>query len=177
MSPSFNSFGSNPSVSHLVWDTDLVIPDGKAIESAGGNVGIVGDVSISGDAIVSGSVTADDTLSGDTEVTTQLLTTPNITLAGHALNVITQAVSSKALTVGDNTITLVSSQDAKITGTATFHSNNMGTTRFTLSFSATDALGTTKNIKTYNPSISGGGTKTTNIDVNVPAGTTKIKVA
>ena len=48
MSPSFNSFGSNPSVSQLVWDTDLVIPDGKAIESASGEVGIIGDVSISG---------------------------------------------------------------------------------------------------------------------------------
>lgn len=48
MSPSFNSFGSNPSVSQLVWDTDLVIPAGKSIESASGEVGIVGDVSVSG---------------------------------------------------------------------------------------------------------------------------------
>lgn len=57
MSPSFNSFGSNPSVSQLVWDTDLVIPAGKAIESASGEVGVVGDVSVSG-SLSGGSITA-----------------------------------------------------------------------------------------------------------------------
>ena len=48
MSPSFNSFGSLPSVSQLVWDTDLIIPEGKVIESASGKVAIAGDVRISG---------------------------------------------------------------------------------------------------------------------------------
>ena len=74
MSPSLNSFGSNPSVSQLVWDTDLVIPDGKAIESASGEVGIVGDVSISGSLITDGAissggdVTAGEELVGDNAV-------------------------------------------------------------------------------------------------------------
>lgn len=175
--PSIVSYGAAAKTSTLVWDSDLVIPDGYAIESASGEVGIVGDVSISGSLNTEGAFTANDTIQGDVQVSSPLLTTPNITLAGHALNVITQPVSSKPIVVGDNTIALVSSQDAKITGTATFHSNNSGTTNFTLSFSATDALGATKNIKTYNPKIKGGGTSTTNIDVIVPAGTTKIQVA
>lgn len=59
MCPSFNSFGSNPSVSQLVWDTDLVIPAGKAIESASGEVGIVGDVSISGALNTEGGISTD----------------------------------------------------------------------------------------------------------------------
>lgn len=58
MSPSFNSFGSNPSVSQLVWDTDLVIPDGMAIESASGEVGIVGDVSVSGNITADANITS-----------------------------------------------------------------------------------------------------------------------
>ena len=64
MSPSFNSFGSNPSVSQLVWDTDLVIPDGKAIESASGEVGIVGDVSVSGNLSSEGTITSAQNLVG-----------------------------------------------------------------------------------------------------------------
>lgn len=64
MCPSLNSFGSTPSVSQLVWDSDLVIPEGKAIESASGEVGIIGDMS------VSGSVSTDN-------VVTPLLTATN----------------------------------------------------------------------------------------------------
>lgn len=80
MSPSFNSFGSNPSVSQLVWDTDLVIPDGKAIESASGEVGIVGDVSISG------SLAADNTVHGVEEVTSALITATNANITTPTLN-------------------------------------------------------------------------------------------
>ena len=64
MSPSLNSFGSTPSVSQLVWDTDLVIPDGKAIVSASGEVGIVGDVSISGNLATDGGISTDGTITG-----------------------------------------------------------------------------------------------------------------
>lgn len=176
MSPSFNSFGSTPSVSQLVWDSDLVIPAGKVIESAGGEVGIVGDVSISGSLNTEGAFTANDTIQGDVQVSTPLLTAPDITLATHPLNVITKSVASKAINTGDNTIELVSSQDAKITGAITFESGTMGTDSFTVSFTATDALGTSKNIKTYNGSATGSGTWTANIDVVVPPGTTKINV-
>lgn len=175
--PSIVSYGAAAKTSSLVWDGDLVIPDGFAIESASGEVGISGDVSISGSVSAGGSVSADDTVSGDTEVSTQLLTASNITLAGHQLSVITQAVPSKAIVVGDNNLTLVSSQGAKITGTLTFKTNNVGTTEYTLTFTATDALGTTKNIETYNGSRYGIGTWPVDVDVAVPVGTTKIKVA
>lgn len=46
--PSIVSYGAAAKTSTLVWDSDLTIPDGYAIESASGEVGIVGDVSISG---------------------------------------------------------------------------------------------------------------------------------
>ena len=62
MCPSFNSFGSLPSISQLLWDTDLIIPAGKAIESASGEVAIAGDVSISGSVSSGGGITAGDTI-------------------------------------------------------------------------------------------------------------------
>lgn len=40
--------GNTIKVSQLEWDTNLVIPNGKVIESASGDVGIVGDMSVSG---------------------------------------------------------------------------------------------------------------------------------
>ena len=46
--PSIVSYGAGAKTSTLVWDSDLTIPDGFAIESASGEVGIIGDVSISG---------------------------------------------------------------------------------------------------------------------------------
>lgn len=46
--PSIVSYGAPAKTSTLVWDSDLVIPDGYAIESATGEVGIIGDVAISG---------------------------------------------------------------------------------------------------------------------------------
>lgn len=55
--PSIVSYGAAAKTSTLVWDGDLVIPDGYAIESASGEVGIVGDVSISGGANIAGSIT------------------------------------------------------------------------------------------------------------------------
>lgn len=110
MSPSLNSFGSNPSVSQLVWDSDLVIPKGKAIESASGKVGIVGDVS------VTGSVSADDTVQGVEEVVTPLLTATNA-------NITTPTLSGKSMA----TISLPTSGLSPITtksSSLTFTVNN-----------------------------------------------------
>ena len=80
MSPSFNSFGSLPSISQLLWDTDLIIPAGKAIESASGDVEIVGDVS------VSGSVSAENTVQGVEEVSSALITATNANITTPVLN-------------------------------------------------------------------------------------------
>lgn len=84
MSPSFNSFGSNPSVSQLVWDTDLVIPAGKAIESASGEVVINSDGSITAD----GNITSLTNLVGVNAVISgkQLLTLDNLGYVSVALS-------------------------------------------------------------------------------------------
>lgn len=82
MSPSLNSFGSNPSVSQLVWDTDLVIPDGKAIESASGEVGIIGDVSISGSLSSEGALTVGDSITIDGYTPRLLQSTGAISYSG-----------------------------------------------------------------------------------------------
>lgn len=55
--PSIVSYGAAAKTSSLVWDGDLVIPDGYAIESASGEVGIDGDMSISG-SLSGGNITA-----------------------------------------------------------------------------------------------------------------------
>ena len=132
MPPSFNSFGSNPSVSQLVWDTDLLIPDGKAIESASGEVGIIGDVSISG------SLSAENTVHGVEEVSSALVTASNITLGEHPLTVITQPVSGKAIVQGDNPISLVSIGGATITGNIVCDSGISSSQTVTLTFTTTD---------------------------------------
>ena len=80
MSPSFNSFGSLPSISQLLWDTDLIIPEGKAIESASGEVEISGDVS------VSGSLSADNTVQGVEELTSALVTATSANITTPTLN-------------------------------------------------------------------------------------------
>lgn len=56
--PTIVSYGAAAKTSSLVWDGDLIIPDGYAIESASGEVGIVGDVSVSGNLVADGNVTA-----------------------------------------------------------------------------------------------------------------------
>ena len=84
MCPSFNSFGSNPSVSQLVWDTDLVIPDGKAIESASGEVGIVGDVSVSGNLSSDGAVIAGGNIAVDGYTPKLVQTTGTFSYSGNA---------------------------------------------------------------------------------------------
>ena len=86
MSPSLNSFGSNPSVSQLVWDTDLVIPDGYGIEAASGEVGIIGDVSVSGSVSSGGSVTTDGSVTAGGAVSSGgTLTGTNAVLSGKSL--------------------------------------------------------------------------------------------
>ena len=60
--PSIVSYGAGAKTSTLVWDSDLTIPDGYAIESASGEVGIVGDVSVSGNISSEGVVTAGNTI-------------------------------------------------------------------------------------------------------------------
>ena len=52
--PSIVSYGAAAKTSSLVWDGDLVIPDGYSIESASGEVAIAGDVSVSGSVAISG---------------------------------------------------------------------------------------------------------------------------
>ena len=62
--PSIVSYGAAAKTSSLVWDGDLVIPDGYSIESASGEVGIVGDVSVSGNTNISGNTI----INGDTNI-------------------------------------------------------------------------------------------------------------
>ena len=75
--PSIVSYGAAAKTSSLVWDGDLVIPDGYAIESASGEVGIVGDVSISGSVSSGGNVSADDAVHGVVQVSSALVTATN----------------------------------------------------------------------------------------------------
>ena len=176
MSPSLNSFGSNPSVSQLVWDTDLVIPDGKAIESASGEVGIIGDVSVSGSVSSGGNVSADDTVSAVNEVSTQLLTTSNITIDEHTLTVITHPVSGKAIVQGDNTLPLVSRGGATITGNVVCDSNISSNQTVILTFTTTDVTGAS-NENVLRLGVPGGvKNHTININVDIPAGTVKVNV-
>lgn len=83
--PSIVSYGSGAKTSSLVWDSDLTIPDGYAIDSASGEVGIIGDVSISG------SVSADGDISSSGDVT-----------AGENLVGINVDLSGKQLVFGEN---------------------------------------------------------------------------
>ena len=74
--PSIVSYGAAAKTSTLVWDSDLTIPDGFAIESASGEVGIIGDVSISG-ALNSAKITGavyPCTIASDTGTSTIVLT-------------------------------------------------------------------------------------------------------
>ena len=162
--PSIVSYGAAAKTSSLVWDGDLVIPDGYSIESASGEVAISGDVSVSG------------SVSADTEVNTQLLTASNITLAEHPLTLITHTVASKSIVVGDNTFAVVSAGGAKITGSITCKSSYNNEQSVSLIFTATDALGVSKEIKRYIVRINDGKSKTQNVDVDVPAGTVKVGV-
>ena len=66
--PSIVSYGAGAKTSTLVWDSDLTIPDGYAIDSASGEVGIIGDMS------VSGSISADDAVQGVVQVSSALVT-------------------------------------------------------------------------------------------------------
>ena len=114
MSPSFNSFGSLPSVSQLLWDTDLIIPEGKAIESASGEVGIVGDVS------VSGSLSADNTVEGVTKVSSALVTATqsnvsNLTVGGYTPTVL---ASNASIRIGGGlNLIPITLQNVPISGT------------------------------------------------------------
>ena len=78
--PSIVSYGAAAKTSSLVWDGDLVIPDGYSIESASGEVGIVGDVS------VSGSLSAENTVQGGNEVTSALVTATNANITTPVLD-------------------------------------------------------------------------------------------
>lgn len=78
--PSIVSYGSGAKTSTLVWDSDLTIPDGYAIESASGEVGIIGDVS------VSGTLSAENTVQGVQEVESALITATNANITTPMLN-------------------------------------------------------------------------------------------
>lgn len=150
MCPSFNSFGSTPSVSQLIWDSDLVIPAGKAIESASGEVMINSDGAIQG----------------------------NITVSGHPLNVISKSVSEQQITeFGDYTFPAVSTRNTALTGSFVLRNTQTGTSRaFNVVFTATDALGQSTAIKTYTYTLSGSSTKSQTVDIVLPVGTTKLNI-
>lgn len=105
-----------------------------------------------------------------------LLSTPNITLAGHPLNVITRTVSGKKINIGDNTLTLVSSSDAVIHVDYSCVNNSSNTQSVSITFTATDVLGMSKNITTRNISVQGGYVQYNGFNVSVPAGTVKVSV-
>ena len=63
--PSIVSYGAAAKTSSLVWDGDLVIPDGYSIESASGEVEIVGDVSVSGSVSADGAISAGGNIAGN----------------------------------------------------------------------------------------------------------------
>lgn len=122
--------GNTVKVSQLEWDTNLVIPDGKAIESAGGEVGIVGDVSISG------SLTAANTVQGAEEVTSALVTATNANITTPTLNgkdmvnilvplvtPITASSSTSSFTV-NNTYNLPVSGTIKLTSVGNYQGVN-----------------------------------------------------
>lgn len=87
--PSIVSYGAAAKTSTLVWDGDLVIPDGYAIESASGEVGIVGDVSISGNLITDGGISTDGTITGGDITATENL------IGGNAI------INEKPLILGE----------------------------------------------------------------------------
>lgn len=89
--PSIVSYGAAAKTSTLVWDSDLTIPDGYAIESASGEVGIVGDVSVSGSLNTEGAVTAGGAITSDSTITA----TGNVSGDGVL-------ISGKPLVVGEN---------------------------------------------------------------------------
>ena len=114
MSPSFNSFGSLPSISQLLWDTDLIIPEGKAIESANGEVAISGDVSITGNLSTEGGMS-----SGGNVTATENLVGVNAVLSDKPLvfgeNVGNASVTLEQLPTDKSSYT---SPDYTITGAA-----------------------------------------------------------
>ena len=89
--PSIVSYGAGAKTSTLVWDSDLTIPDGFAIESASGEVGIVGDVSISGNLSSEGAVSAGGAITSDSAISAA----GNV--AGDGV-----VISGKPLVVGEN---------------------------------------------------------------------------
>ena len=177
MSPSLNSFGSNPSVSQLVWDTDLVIPEGKAIESASGEVGIVGDVSISGSLNTEGAITTLTNLVGDNAVISdkQLVVNTN---SYNAIVTLTQVPTSsdRSYTSPDFDITGVLEGVQYIVPPVTYTlDSNSYTTNTTFSIQAKMANGSYQTISSgdvyTNP---GKGTITTQPGIT-PTGITAIR--
>ena len=105
-----------------------------------------------------------------------LLSTPNITLAGHPLNVITRSVSSKNLVVGENVLPIVTSA-TKIQVYIRYRSSESSISEeLNLIFTATDAVGTSRVIKNYSITVKGVTTRTDSFDFNVPIGTVKVNV-
>ena len=92
--------GNTVKVSQLEWDTNLIIPDGKAIESASGEVGIIGDASISGNINTEGVIISDKqlvigknvgnatvTLAQISSQTSKTYTSPDFNITGLTENV------------------------------------------------------------------------------------------
>ena len=117
--PSIVSYGAGAKTSTLVWDSDLTIPDGFAIESASGEVGIIGDVSISGSVSAGGNLSADGSISGGGDITAaENLVGVNAVLSNKPL-VIGKNVGDASVTLAQcpNPVKNYTSPDFSITGT------------------------------------------------------------
>ena len=86
--PSIVSYGAAAKTSSLVWDGDLVIPDGYSIESASGDVGFVGDVSVSGSVSADGAISAGGGITVDGYTPQRVVTTGTFSYSGNGNDLI-----------------------------------------------------------------------------------------
>lgn len=179
--PSIVSYGAGAKTSTLVWDSDLTIPDGYAIESASGEVGIVGDVS------VSGSLSAENTVQGAEEVTSALVTATDadvthLSVSGYDLSLITSPNQRFTINSTDIvTIPVTPNSGVSVSGELVFSTGSSTTVNVYL-YCYSDSGQTNILIGTHPPSpgkafgikVSGivpGGTKRVNITSTVdPSG-------